>query len=214
MKKLGVFIPILLTIVLALSVIPNAFAGTWIYYDDGFSGQFGFLGESFVAVKFSLPSGWSNAKILTARYYATGSPGPLNFRAHVFDSDGVTPLLPSPILIVPLFSGWIDVDLSSYDIFVTRDFYVAMEQLPPPPVPAVGIESIDPISQRSFYGEPGSWILRDDFDMLIRVEVDRINLVGGVVSPINKLAIIAPYAALAGLVATVSTAYIIKKRKD
>ncbi len=38
--------------------------------------------------------------------------------------------------------------------------------------------------------------------------------VGGVVSPVNKLAIIAPYLALAGLIAAVSTVYVIKKRKD
>jgi sugar lactone lactonase YvrE len=38
--------------------------------------------------------------------------------------------------------------------------------------------------------------------------------VGGVTSPINKLAIIAPYLALVGLIIAVSTVYVIKKRKD
>jgi hypothetical protein len=38
--------------------------------------------------------------------------------------------------------------------------------------------------------------------------------VGGVASPVNKLELIAPYLALAGLVAAVSTVYIMRRRKD
>jgi Tol biopolymer transport system component len=38
--------------------------------------------------------------------------------------------------------------------------------------------------------------------------------VGGVVTPVNKIAILVPYLALVGLVAAVSTVYVIKKRKD
>jgi hypothetical protein len=38
--------------------------------------------------------------------------------------------------------------------------------------------------------------------------------VGGYVAPLNKLAIIAPYIALAGLIAAVSAVYVIKSRKD
>jgi hypothetical protein len=38
--------------------------------------------------------------------------------------------------------------------------------------------------------------------------------VGGVVTPVNKLAIFAPCIALAGLIAAVSTVYIFMKRKD
>ncbi|MFC1506760.1 TolB family protein [Thermoproteota archaeon] len=39
-------------------------------------------------------------------------------------------------------------------------------------------------------------------------------MVGGVANPVNKLAIIAPYAVLAGLTIAVSTVYILRKRKD
>jgi hypothetical protein len=38
--------------------------------------------------------------------------------------------------------------------------------------------------------------------------------VGGISIPINKLELIAPYLALAGLIAAVSTVYVIKRRKD
>jgi len=37
--------------------------------------------------------------------------------------------------------------------------------------------------------------------------------VGGVVTPVNKLVIFAPYIALAGLIAAVSTVYVIRRRK-
>ncbi len=38
--------------------------------------------------------------------------------------------------------------------------------------------------------------------------------VGGVVTPTNKLAILTPYIALAGLIAAVSAVYVVKRRKD
>jgi len=38
--------------------------------------------------------------------------------------------------------------------------------------------------------------------------------VGGLVMPINKLEILTPYLALAGLIAAISTVYLIKRRKD
>jgi hypothetical protein len=194
---------------LTLSLASNVSAQTWLFYDDGApEGQFGFSLKPFVAVRFSLPSGWSNAKILTARYYVTTANA---FRAYVFGSDGITPLLASPILVSPSSFGWVDVDLSSYGIFVSGDFYIAMEQITPP-FPAIGIDVSDPISQRSFYGDPGSWILRDDFNLLIRAEVDQANPVGGIASTVNKLEIVAPYLAIAGIIVAVSAA-IIKKRK-
>ncbi|MFC1505745.1 hypothetical protein ACFLQ6_01600 [Thermoproteota archaeon] len=38
--------------------------------------------------------------------------------------------------------------------------------------------------------------------------------VGGLVTPTNKLAILTPYIALAGLIIAISTVYVLKKRKD
>jgi hypothetical protein len=38
--------------------------------------------------------------------------------------------------------------------------------------------------------------------------------VGGVVTPVNKLEILTPYIALAGLIVAVSTVYVMRKRKD
>ena len=38
--------------------------------------------------------------------------------------------------------------------------------------------------------------------------------VGGISTPVNKLEILTPYIALAGLIAAVSAVYVIKRRKD
>jgi len=37
--------------------------------------------------------------------------------------------------------------------------------------------------------------------------------VGGIITPVNKLGVLTPYLALAGLIVAISTVYIIKKRK-
>jgi len=48
----------------------------------------------------------------------------------------------------------------------------------------------------------------------IEVTINQIAPVGGVVTPVNKLEILTPYLALAGLLAVVSTIFVIKRRKD
>jgi hypothetical protein len=50
----------------------------------------------------------------------------------------------------------------------------------------------------------------------INLDVNQIESapVGGVASPINKLEVLAPYVALAGLITAVSAVYVVKRRKD
>jgi hypothetical protein len=50
----------------------------------------------------------------------------------------------------------------------------------------------------------------------INLDVNQIEPapVGGVASPINKLEILTPYIALAGLIVALSTVFVIKRRKD
>jgi hypothetical protein len=38
--------------------------------------------------------------------------------------------------------------------------------------------------------------------------------VGGVVTPVNKIVVLAPHLALVGLIVAISTVYVIKRRKD
>jgi len=52
----------------------------------------------------------------------------------------------------------------------------------------------------------------DPFDAM-EVTVNQIASVGGVTTPVNKTEILTPYLALAGLIAAISTVYVIKKRK-
>ena len=47
----------------------------------------------------------------------------------------------------------------------------------------------------------------------IEVTINQIASVGGVTTPVNKTEILTPYIALAGLIAAISTVYVIKKRK-
>ena len=51
---------------------------------------------------------------------------------------------------------------------------------------------------------------------LVKGAVNQIEIspVGGIYSPVSKLEILAPYIALVGIIAAVSTVYVIKKRKD
>ncbi|MFC1505444.1 hypothetical protein ACFLQ6_00065 [Thermoproteota archaeon] len=48
----------------------------------------------------------------------------------------------------------------------------------------------------------------------VTIIVNQVSPVGGVASPINKLELIAPYLALAGLIAAVSVVFVIKRSKD
>ena len=65
------------------------------------------------------------------------------------------------------------------------------------------------------------WLIENEFEDPFDVEILKAAVnqnpeatVGGVVSQINKLEIITPYLALAGLITVVSTVYVIKRSKD
>ncbi|OGD53733.1 hypothetical protein A3K80_06895 [Candidatus Bathyarchaeota archaeon RBG_13_38_9] len=80
---------------------------------------------------------------------------------------------------------------------------------------------ISPILLKIYEREVGPAIEITDGDAIFDVEpepfemdVHQIFPVGGLVSPTNKLAILTPYIALAGLIATISAVYVIKRRKD
>jgi hypothetical protein len=49
---------------------------------------------------------------------------------------------------------------------------------------------------------------------MIRAVIDTGIVVGGVVSPVNKLALVTPYLALAGLIVAVSAVVVVKRRRD
>jgi hypothetical protein len=193
--------------------VPNAFAATWLSYDDGAPNGYDIPNPGeHRAVRFSLPSGWSAARILTIRYHINqnGTYGnPMNFGAHIYLADGSTSIFSQSVAVA---LGWVDVDLTSYNLVVTGDFYVSIETVDL--FPGIDYDTDSPLGP-SFQGTPGNWIGFDQGrNIMIRAEVDRVTPVGGVASPVNKLEILSPYLALAGLIAVVSAVYVIKRRQD
>ncbi|WP_455279212.1 hypothetical protein [[Eubacterium] cellulosolvens] len=202
---------IIILAMIASTIIPQAYAATELAYDDG-TQEFedGRPIGTVYAVKFSLPSGWSGAKILTARYYVKDDIA--TFNVYILDNDGNS-IIFGPLAVTPPSQDvFFDVDLSSYDIIVSGDFWVAWEWAVDYN-PTIGLDIDDP-DGRSYYGTIGSWSQFQTQDIMIRAVVEESTLaVAGVLIPVNKLAIITPYIALAGLVAAISTVYFIKKKE-
>jgi len=212
-RKLPLTLLCMIVIVSTVSFLPvqEARASTELKYDDG-TAENGWSAEPGIehAVRFSLQPGRSSAKILIARFFIYSNPD--TFRLHIYGS-GVT----DPALDVnPAGTGWFDVDLSSYNIVVSGDFYISIEYLSSQG-PAIGMDTTSPIDLRTCSREPPEllWEISESSDLMIRAVVDQVSApVGGIVMPTNKLEIVAPLAALAGLVVAVSAVVAIKKRRD
>ena len=203
MKKLGVFIPIFFTIVLASSMIPNAFAGTWIFYDDGGAESAIKVAPGYyMAVKFTNPL--PRCKILTARYYIYSDP--YEFNIHIFNSDGSIRLF-GPLSVTPTSTGWFDVDLIPYNIEVTGDFMVAIQWVSTDP--EIGNDENN--AGHSYYKTSGDWIFPGRYEYMIRVEIDPIHAVGGIYAPTDRLSILTPFIALVGLIGAIYTIFAIRK---
>lgn len=140
-------------------------------YDDGsWDNHLGAVIGYEVAVKFSLPMGWTSVKILTAKYYICVYPG-YPFRVRLYDSDGDA--LITPFSATPTATGWFDVDLSGLNIVVSGDFYIVMEYMIYAK-PRIGYDTSDP-DLRSYYGPaypwPGLWTT---LDLMIRAVVETV----------------------------------------
>jgi len=160
-----------------------------IAYDSG-TAEFGVaaVSGSQLAVRFSLPSGWSEAKLLTAKYYIYGDPS--TFRVHVYGSDGSTELI-TPFEVTPTTTGWLEVDLSALNIIVTDDFYITIEYITEGK-PWIGGESSDP-DGRSYVGTAGSWNLHTTTDYMIRAVAQQRVPVGETVLPTKSFTLLTPY---------------------
>jgi len=213
MSKLAKFI--LPTVLVALMVLASSqvvFAATELAYDDDDpDSSVTMEAGRYLAVIFSLPDGWSSARLLKARYYIYSLTA---FRVHIFGSDGVTELLTPPLDVTPSGTGWFDVDLTAYNIVVSGDFLIAIEyetQWNPP----IGLDLTAP-DARSVYDPPGTWHLQVDprGDYMIRAVVEQVSRpVGGVLTPVNKLTVLVPYLALIGLVGAVTVAFAVTRRQ-
>jgi len=123
-------------------------------YDDGTPTTGGYFwgGAGYVsAVRMTPPAGtW---KLKTARYYFTKVKGPVKVR--VLDDAGGTPGsdLVSGFNINPS-TDWYDVDLESYNIMVSGDFYVGIEYLSTSDTTAYGYDSVDNGRAWDYYPPP------------------------------------------------------------
>ena len=209
-----------LAVVLALSSVQNAFATVELAYDTGSYG--GVVNVSaYVGVRFSLPSGVSSARLRYVRW-ADNRPDWLT-TIHITGPDHATELSGSPIALLAndpagtgCPAGWgvcYGLDLTSYGIVATGDFFVILNK------DGGSVREDDDLSApgRSYTGGSlltmiSSGNLRN---FLIRVEIDPwlITPVGGVVEPVNKLAVFAPYLALFGIAAA-AVAVVFWKKPD
>jgi hypothetical protein len=213
---------LLLMIVIMSSVsfllIQEASASVELAYDDGTSEQ-GIAGnpdnenQKFLAVKFSLPSGCSSARLLSARFYKEApETDDTNVIVHILGSDGVTELTAPFTYDIAVDNSWNEVDLLGKNIIVKGDFFVAVEYLIRYD-PYLGYD-LASVSGRSYEGTPGNWIPSPRGNYMIRAVIECGSPVGGIAVPTNKFEILTPYLALAGLIIAVSTVYVIKKRID
>jgi hypothetical protein len=218
LKKLGVFIPILLTVVLALSMIPNVSAQTELFYDDGTEEGYDCCdgGDQFYAVKFSLPAGWSDARLLSVSFYKTDmeiSAEADDFKVHIYDSDLTTELItPFVFTIEPPGGAWKDVILPS-TVIVSSEFYVAAEWLQGDP--CIGEDTNDPDGRTYHKVSVGDWTQINSFDIMFRATVEEYeeipHSVGGIYASNDKLSILTPYIALVGLIGVASTIFFIRR---
>jgi len=213
MSKLGkVILPAVLVALMVLASSSSVFAATELAYDDdGAEGGLSASLGSYHAVKFSLPSGWSSARLLTASYYIESRP--TNFRVHIYGSDGTTELFIPPLVVTPSGTGWFNVDLTDYNIIISGDFYVAAFYLVES-TPVFGRDDTSPDSYTYDRHPPGGWVLETHYDEMIRAVVGPVGRpVGGALVTTSKLAVLSPYLALLGLVGAVTVAVALQRRK-
>lgn len=150
-----------LAIMLVLCSTQSSFARTELAYDDGTAEASGMpdlppIGTGYGAVLFSLPSGWSTARLVTFRFYkcadeacgnvAVKSATPVEI--HILSNNGVTELTTPFQLDITIDNSWNIFDLTSRSIIVPKDFYVAVKWLQQGPL--IGFDADGPIAHRTF----------------------------------------------------------------
>lgn len=202
----------ILAVLLALSSAQNAVAVTELKYDD-FTGGSGGISGPYDAVRFTLSDfGLTSACLLAARLWLLQLDQPtLNpLRVHVLGSDGQTSLITPFDFTGSSNEDWNDAYLPGGGVIVTGEFWIALYFYDDPSSPVRGTDTNPPLGGHSYWGQPGSWSQDTLRDYAIRALVQegpcpRASApVGGIVEPVNKLTVAAPYLALFGLVAVVA----------
>jgi len=218
MSKLDkVILPTVLVALMVLASSQGVFAATELAYDDGISDGFGTgISGIYYAVLFSLPDGWSSARLLKARFYKVPGQGDTDVRVHIFGSDGSTPLTSAFVFDMAVDNAWNDADLTAKNIVVTGDFYIAVQWMSNAD-PWIGLDtSTTGRSYSSNDVSPPNWQLMGDtynVQLMIRAVIDPVRAVGGILHSVDKLALLSPYLALVGLAGVVTVAVAATRRR-
>jgi hypothetical protein len=135
-------------------------------YDDGSAESeqsYNALDSGF-AVLFTTPG--ASAQLVRARYYFNTAASDHPIQVHVWDanrSDLITPFTATP----PTGAGWLEVDLSSYNLTVSGDFYVGFLYSEQHSDPSLGVDSSGPDGRS--YEVP--WIEMTNLDYMIRAVI-------------------------------------------
>ena len=188
-KKLVISLFIVLAFSIVIAPVLSSNGAVEIAYDDGerdewTTGVVGYLH----AVGFSLPVGWTDARLVTARYYLVGLGS--KFKVHVYDSDRITDLV-APFSVTNDVDGdWFNVPLN---VEVHGDFYIAIEY-EEGWQPSIGIDGDAPIDEHSYNKPtswpPGKWATNWNSDYMIRAVVepmDPVSLLGDLKKEIGEL---------------------------
>lgn len=127
--------------------------------------------------------------------------------------DALTPPTPAPDSVTVGKISWIDLTTTLGDLAPNQEFtiVVAFKAVAPTTGPTINFAdttyAIDQYQQQTGADDPADLII------IAQGPYPRA-AVGGIVLPANKLEIVAPFAALAGLIVAVSTVAAVKKRRD
>lgn len=105
--------------------------------------------------------------------------------------------------------------MSGQNVIVSGDFWIAYKWLETGFAPCLGLE-YSVVDGRSFYGSPGSWTVDGTYDYMISAVISSLGGgagVGGFVGPVNKLAVLAPWLAVIGLVGCIGTIVVVAKKR-
>lgn len=143
-------------------------------YDDGIVDSLRGLPINYkIAVRFS-PNFPSACTLKTARFYLQSATGVDTFTVIVYDSSSSGPgnLLIGPLNAVPSTgTGWLDVDLSIYNLALDHDFYIAIIWYKNS-VPKIGLDTSTTIDLRTWYSNGGAYSQLTWADAMIRAVVN------------------------------------------
>lgn len=195
MKKKTAYILILLLATILASVNLTSSQPeeerTWIIYDNNYvgGGRGGAVYPGYQsAVLFTPP--FTPCRITTVSFYIFDYPA--NFKVHVTDNLH-NDLMPPYLVVAPYPTGWLNIDIQSYNITVTTDFFVTMEWLNQPDPQAIHFDpwiawDDGPVHYSRFYfcywldypNTPETWIWQLDsteqmsVNYYIRAEVAKV----------------------------------------